>query len=299
MNHRRSLAVAGVLIVAVAGTASAWGIDGHRMVALAAVEGLPADMPGFFPHAARQLAYLGPEPDRWRDDSRTAMNEAWRYDHYIDLENVPPGALEAPDRFEYLEALYDAGLEEPEQNAGFLPYRILELYQRLVGGFARWRVEDNEEIRRWVQERIINDAGILGHYVADAANPHHTTIHFNGWSDEAPNPRRYTTSRNFHRQFETVFVAARIELDEVRAVVAPGAETVDARAAVVDFIRRTHGQVEPLYALEQVHGFDPDSAPAEVEAFVVLRLAAGARLLRSLWYSAWVESEAVAVDGLW
>lgn len=299
MKHSRSVVVAGVLTGAVAGAAGAWGIDGHRMVALAAVEGLPPDMPGFFPHAAEQLAYLGPEPDRWRDDSRTAMNEAWRYDHYIDLENVPPGALEAPDRFEYLEALYAAGLEEPEQNAGFLPYRILELYQRLTAGFARWRVEESEQVRRWVQDRIINDAGILGHYVADAANPHHTTIHFNGWSDAAPNPRGYTTSRDFHRQFETVFVAARIDLADVRAVVPAGAQTVDARAAIVDFIHRTHDQVEPLYALEKVHGFDPDRAPAEVEAFVILRLADGASLLRSLWYSAWVESEAVAADGLW
>lgn len=298
MRVGRSVVVAGILTITAAGAAGAWGVEGHRMVARAAVEGLPADMPGFFPHAADQLAYLGPEPDRWRDDSRTAMNEAWRYDHYIDLENVPAGALEAPDRFEYLEALHAAGLDEPEQNAGFLPYRILELYQRLVIGFARWRAEDSEQVRRWVQARIINDAGILGHYVADAANPHHTTIHFNGWSDAAPNPREYTTSRDFHRQFETVFVGSRIHLDDVRASVPGGAEVVDARAAIIDFIRRTHDQVEPLYELERVHGFDPASAPIVTEAFAIERLAAGASFLRSLWYTAWVESEAAAADGL-
>lgn len=299
MKHNRSLVVAGILMVAAAGGAAAWGVDGHRMVAMAAVEGLPADMPGFFIHAAEQLTYLGPEPDRWRDDSLTAMNEAWRYDHYIDLENVPAGALDAPDRFEYLAALYAAGVQEPEQNAGFLPYRILELYQRLVTGFARWRVADSEQVRRWVQDRIINDAGILGHYVADASNPHHTTIHFNGWSRAAPNPRRYTTSRDFHRQFETVFVAARIDLDDVRAAVPAGAKVVRAWPAIIDFIHQTHEQVEPLYALEQAYGFDPGSANAETEAFAIERLAAGATMLRSLWYSAWVESEAVAADGGW
>ena len=34
------------------------------------------------------------------------MDQAFSYDHYIDFENVPDGALDAPDRYEFLAALY-------------------------------------------------------------------------------------------------------------------------------------------------------------------------------------------------
>ena len=77
--------------------------------------------------------------------------------------------------------LYEAGIERPERDAGFLPFRIVELYQRIVSGWLRWRAEEDPLRRSWIEQRIVNDAGILGHYVTDASQPHHTTIHFNGW----------------------------------------------------------------------------------------------------------------------
>ncbi len=295
MKIGRTMALAGAMTLAAAGTVLAWGFVGHGIISRIAAEGLPSDMPAFFTDAADQLTYLGPEPDRWRDDELVVMDEAWKYDHYIDIENVPAGALDAPDRFEYLEALYEAGLEEPEQSAGFLPFRMLEVYQRLTTGFARWRMAGSPEERAWIEARIVNDAGILGHYVADAGNPHHTTIHFNGWAEDAPNPEGYTTSRDFHWRFESPFVEAHIEADPVRARVAEGAEAFpDARVAIWRYLMTTHEQVVPLYELEKAHGFDPERATPETEAFVIDRLAAAATMLRSLWYTAWIESEAIA-----
>ena len=294
MRHVGSMVVGGVLTLAVAGTALAWGAAGHGMIGRAAVEGLPADMPAFFISAGDRLSYLNPEPDRWRDDELRAMDQAWRYDHYIDLENVPAGALDAPDRFGYLESVFEADLDDPVGDTGLLPYRILELYQRLVSGFARWRLADHDAQRRWIEERILNDAGILGHYVADASNPHHTTIHYNGWSEDAPNPEGYTTSREFHYRFESRFVEAHIDYRQLRAAVPGGVREIDdPRAAVLAFLRETHAQVVPLYEMETRFGFDPARATPETEAFVLDRLAAGVGMLRSLWYSAWVESEAI------
>lgn len=296
MKHGRSTMAAAVLVLTATGTALAWGFDGHRMVGRAATEDLPEDVPAFFSGAVAQLAYLNPEPDRWRDDELTAMNEAWAYDHYIDLENVPDGALDAPDRFGYLEALYAAGLDRPHESAGFLPYRIHELYQRLATGFARWRTAGSDRERGWIEQRIIHDAGVLGHYVADASNPHHTTIHYNGWAESAPNPEGYTTSEDFHWRFESEFVSAHIDYDDLAAAVPAGAKAAaDVRQTILDFILATHDEVIPLYELEKAHGFDPGSAPTpETAAFALERLAAGATMLRTLWYSAWVESEELA-----
>jgi hypothetical protein len=227
------------------------------------------------------------------------MDQAWSYDHYIDLENVPPAAREAPDRFTYLRLLYEAGLEVPERDAGFLPFRIHELYQRLVTGWRLWRAAAPGE-RRWIELRILNDAGILGHYVTDASQPHHTTIHFNGWDAEAPNPRGFTYARDFHARFESAFVDVHVEEADVARFARPGVRSVAgvARRAVWDHVRASHAEVERLYELEQEEGFDPfaDAAP-ELRDFAARRLAAGADMLRTLWWSAWLESAEPEAEG--
>ena len=50
----------------------------------------------------------------------------------------------------------------------------------------------------------------------------------------------------------------------------------DARVAIMDYIMETHRHVLPLYQLEKAHGFSPDHAAPEAEAFAIERLAAGA-----------------------
>lgn len=269
-----------------------WGEDGHLMAGRIAAEDLPTAMPVFFTRGTQRLGYLVYEPDRWRSRELTAMDQAFSYDHYIDLENVPAAALDSPHRFEYLRRLYDAGLEVPERDAGFLPYRILELYQRLLTGWRRWRVADGAE-RIWIEERILNDAGILGHYVTDAAQPHHTTIHFNGWDSDTPNPRGYTTERDFHGRFESEFVSAHVRPGDVRQRIRDGEprRLDDVRDAILRHILESHEEVETLYRLEQEARFDPDAAaPRSHVDFTAERLASGASMLRDLWWTAWVRS---------
>ena len=107
-----------------------WGDHGHRFIGEAAANALPPSMPEFFRRATAQLAYLNPEPDRWRDrgeaGSDPAMNGAHAPEHYVDFELVPASALAAPDRFAYFDSLRAAGVKE---NPGLLQYRMLELTQ--------------------------------------------------------------------------------------------------------------------------------------------------------------------------
>ena len=268
-----------------------WGSVGHEMAARAAISTLPTDVPAFFRAAADQLVWLNPEPDRWRNASSSEMNEAWTYDHYIDFENVPGDALLAPDRFAYLKALYEAGLDKPERDAGFLPFRILEMYERLVTAWRMWHAETDPSRRGWIEERIVNDAGILGHYVTDGAQPHHTTIHFNGWADDAPNPASFTLARDFHARFESDFVERHVSQSDVdqrvprRRTSVAGSE----RAAVMAFLRASHETVETLYRLEADVGFSPDGPTRpETHDFTADRLAAGSTMLATLWWSAWL-----------
>ena len=275
-----------------------WGSDGHRMAARAATGILPAEMPTFFREAGGQLEYLSPEPDRWRNGDLREMDEAWKYDHYIDLENVPPGALDAADRYEFLAELFEAGIERPQQNVGFLPFRILEMYQRLANGFAHWRLSSAGSDRDWMEARILNDAGLIGHYAVDAAQPHHTTIHFNGWAEDTPNPRGFTTDREFHSRFESGFVRSHLSFEDLPPRMPSSPEKLgDVRAAIWEHVRSSNATVEHLYELEKRHGFDADSPPhPEAREFAIQRLTAGAEMLAAIWWTAWLESEAIA-DG--
>jgi len=294
---RRTLGIVGAVALLAASPPPApllpWGRDGHQMAARAATGVLPGDMPRFFRNAGDQLVYLDPEPDRWRERSLVEMDQAWQYDHYIDLENVPESALQAPDRFSYLKALYDAGLEKPERDGGFLPFRIVELYERLVTEWRLWRAAPDATRRGWIEQRIVNDAGLLGHYATDGSQPQHTTIHFNGWARAAPNPEGFTTDRTFHARFEADFIQAHVTQEDVsrRVQSPPRSLAGGVRPAVLDYLRASNAEVAELYRLDRDFGFYADRPTnTETVEFASGRLAAGARMLADLWWSAWLES---------
>lgn len=270
-----------------------WGRHGHEISGRAAATNLPAGLPAFFRDATEQLVYLNPEPDRWRDSEAAAMDEAWKYDHYIDFEVIPNAALLAPDRFSYLAELRrTTRMERPARDAGLLPYRILEMHQRLVAEFRTWRAADGDNARRaWIEQRIINDAGILGHYVTDGANPQHTSVHHNGWNESYPNPRGYTTDRTFHARFESRFVEARITANDlIPRIAAQPRHLEDVRADVMAYLRASNAQLDRLYQLEQEQPFGPANTSAAHREFALQRLVAGAEMLRAMWWSAWIES---------
>jgi hypothetical protein len=271
--------------------AARWGEEGHRMIGRVAAERLPADMPDFFRAAAEQLAYLNPEPDRWRArDERAldgAMDAKHAPEHYINFERLSPGSIRAANRLAFADSL--RAVDVAAGTAGLLPWRILELTQRLRVAFRDWRAATDPQERAFIEQRIVNDAGILGHYVADGSNPHHTTIHHNGWV--GPNPRSFTTDRNFHSRFESVFVRRHISVDDLRATAgAPPALRDPLRPAVWTFLEQSHGRLERLYELDNLEPFGARTRSPAHREFALERLSAGADMLRDLWYTAWITS---------
>jgi hypothetical protein len=171
---------------------------------------------------------------------------------------------------------------------GLLPFRMLELTQQLRIDFRNWRAAP-DSLKPWIEARIIDDAGILGHYVADGSNPMHTSIYFNGWT--GPNPNGYATDNRAHARFESIYVGANIKLADVTAHMDTVARVFpDLRAAIIDYLRQSNTQVESLYRLDKAHTFDAATTAPENKTFVVERLTAGARMLRDLWWTAWVTS---------
>ncbi len=272
-----------------------WGEFGHRLIAEVAVDALPAEMPAFFGAARAQLMYLNPEPDRWREraeaSSDPALDGGPASDHYINLERLPmprrAGILAAPTRVAYNDSLKTLALEPA--STGTLPFRIIEMTQLLRSDFRRWRAATDPAIRGWIEQRIINDAGILGHYVADAANPAHTTIHHNGWVGE--NPNGFATDNRFHGRFEGTFVQAKLTPADVRPLTDAKARAFPSiRPAVLAYIQKSHGELERLYTLDKQLAFNDKNDGAEHKRFTAERLASASTMLRDLWWTAWATS---------
>ena len=206
--------------------------------------------------------------------------------HAINLELVPEGALGAKDRFAYLAMLQKNGLTVA---VGMAPFRTLELFQRLRTEFRLWRSAPDEKTRSWIQQLIINDAGILGHYVTDGSQPLHTSVSPHGWV--GGKPHGFTTATSIHERFEGQYVDTHIQIgDLLPRMTSTPLVIADAQPAIVAYFETTHTQLNRLYELEKLSPFNAETTAQEDKAFVAERLAAGATMLRDLWWTAWVES---------
>src|SRR5581483_1376913 len=292
-----------VLIFLQSDLAFAWGNDGHTFVNRVAAQKIPATMPKFLRRAVVEIAYLGPEPDRWRNPAEYALKNSQEPDHFIDLERVAWLDPLPRGRYEFYRKLYEkraATTDHPDdylpERVGLQPYLPMEVYGRLKAALREYRrLEASHQSTAAVQQAIIFYAGWLGHYVADAAQPLHTTIQYNGWV--GPNPNGYTTQHGIHSLFETDFVGANIKATDFAAMVNPPTQLKDPFSDYLSYLNESHGFVEQVYELEKAGGFKGKGSP-EAFDFTIHRLAAGSQMLLNLWYTAWIESSQPAPDHL-
>ena len=284
-----------LIVLLLANSAWPWGNEGHMMINRVAAEKLPADVPAFFRNAAEQLAYLGPEPDRWREKTELALKPSQEPDHFIDLELVE-GMTLPPDRYSYYRMLETARQEHSPQAAnlwpekvGLQPYIAMEVFERLIVAFREYRQAIRDHRSTEFSERnAIFYAGWLGHYVADAANPLHTTVNYNGWT--TANPNGNTTANTIHWKMEGQFVAAnQKQLRFADLVPAQPRELKNPFQDYLSYLWKSHSYVEQVYQLEKSGGFE-GAGTADSRQFIEQRMAFGATMLRDLWYTAWVNS---------
>ncbi len=292
----RRLGAVGLLLLIVFQTAAqGWGNEGHVAINRAAAQRIPKDMPQFLRKAAGRIAYLGPEPDRWREKSELALKAAQEPDHYIDLERVADFREFPPTRYEFYRRLYEKRAAAKEhaddylpERVGLQPYATMEIYGRLKVAFREYRrLKAEHKSTAAAEQNAIYYAGWLGHYVADAANPLHTTIHHNGWIGD--NPNGYTTSKDLHWKFEGQFVQRNLARLQFMDLVTPPVRLQDPFGDYVRYLRDSFGLVERVYQIEKAGGLEGGGTP-EAREFVRQRLAAGSQMLLNLWYTAWLES---------
>jgi hypothetical protein len=297
--------------------AAAWGAQGHRIINGAAVRALPDSVPAFLRSATAhdEISLLGPEADRVKgagdplDDDDNPGHYLDALDDYSIAGAVKLSAL-PKDRQDYDKALRGAHEPTDQYGQGYLPYQIADGWQRIVRDLAYWRVDVVGETKaataeerafftfdRTVREAVtLRDVGYWGHFVADASQPLHVSVHFNGWNQfdfrtkaprtHYPNPNGFSDSTTIHARFETALVRAVATEDLVAARVAPVAASSDPILAQVGaYLTATESHVPDVYRLEAAGGIDTPSPAAK--ALVLERLAAGAAEMRDLIVDAW------------
>ncbi|MFO0844208.1 MAG: hypothetical protein U0797_17700 [Gemmataceae bacterium] len=171
MSKRVGLVV--VAALAAAGLGRAWWAIGHASVAEAAVPGLPEEVPLFF-RAAKQLGHLAGDPDRWKNKECKHLRAAESPDHFLDLEDYEGQRLPA-GRWKAIVLLQK--LKKDPEKVGFLPYAILENYDRLSVAFYDYRADPKDPA---VQAKALVYAGVLAHLTGDCVMPLHTTRDYDG-----------------------------------------------------------------------------------------------------------------------
>jgi hypothetical protein len=291
--------------------ALAWGSTGHRLIGQLAIDALPVELPAFLRASRADVGELAREPDRWRGAGQPhdELRDPLHYMYADDNGQLPGGATFMtlpPTRAAFAEQVRKAGAD-PDA-VGYLAYAIADGYQQLVKDFAFWRAEaageklaKDAKKRDWLaadrlrrERQIVQDIGVWAHYVGDATQPMHVSVHHDGWGDYS-NPDGFTTQK-VHVPWEGAYVAAQVSRALVRIAMSDPQQCSypTPLACAGAYLEKSRAQLRPFYELEMAGAFKPGETRGS--RFAGIRLAEAAAELRDLITKAWRESATAAVN---
>lgn len=214
----------GLLLVAVCVCCS-WGFPVHRHIHQAAIEALPSPLYVWFSEESDWLVAHAVDADKRK---HTVVKEAPR--HYIDLDAPALSCLDSLGHAPTYREACDACTEDSLWAFGVLPWNVQWAYGRLVEAFDQKDKAD-----------ILRAAADLGHYVADAHVPLHTTLNYNG---------QLTGQDGIHAVWETRL--PELFGDGYWLVVDAPDAWVDVRPWIWQRVRDSHGHVSRVLEEERV-----------------------------------------------
>jgi hypothetical protein len=153
-----------ITFISIALACCSWGFLGHKTISQLAVYSLPKKLQMFFFKNSEYMIYNSVRPDvRRKDDPKEATK------HFIDIDAPIFGKKpldEMPKTWEDAVKKYS---EDTLRKYGTVPWEIMKLQTKLTNAF-----------RNKLKDSILYYAADLGHYLADAHVPLHTTINYDG-----------------------------------------------------------------------------------------------------------------------
>lgn len=278
------------------GPARAWGFFGHRLLNRLAVYTLPPEMLPFF---KANIDYL--TANATRPDSRRTVVPTEAPRHFMDVDVYGDSALTRHGLPRaYADAVALVGGEDSLLHHGIVPWQVATMKNQLTTAF---RAGDTD--------RILYLAADLGHYVADACVPLHTTRNYNG---------QLTGQRGIHALWESRLPELQAADYDLLTGPAPYLEQpVEAAWAAV---ARAHAAVDSVFRMEKAVSVElsedrkysyEQRGNATVRVYsrefsqayhrrlngqVERQLRYAARLIGAFWYTAWVDAGQPDLRGL-
>jgi hypothetical protein len=273
-----------LLTIFVVSTGFQWGFFAHKQINRLAVFILPPEMIAFYKPNIDYITETAVNPDKRR---MAVVEEGPR--HYIDIDHYGDSALTALPKY-WKDAVEKYG-EDTLRAHGTLPWHIQTMVYRLKEAFL---MKDPDRILRLSSE--------LGHYVADAHVPLHTTRNYNGqftgqegihgfW--ESRLPELFAGNYNF-------FVGKAAHISDVQGhawrAIAAANRQVD---SVLTLERQLHIKMESRkYAFEErgkqltrVYTREYSKAyHSALAGMVEQQMRASVKMTGDLWYTAWVDA---------
>ena len=157
-----ALLLLAVPLLLLAHRAAAWGFFGHRLLNRLAVYTLPPGMVGFY---KANIEYL--TVNATRPDSRRTVVPGEAPKHFLDVDRYGDSAEYRLPR-KYADAVARYG-EDSLLRHGIVPWNVVSMKNQLTAAF---QAKDTD--------RILRLSADMGHYIADACVPLHTTRNYNG-----------------------------------------------------------------------------------------------------------------------
>ncbi|MBX2947499.1 MAG: S1/P1 Nuclease [Cyclobacteriaceae bacterium] len=261
-----------------------WGFHAHRQINRLAVFTLPPEMIGFYKANIGYITEASVNADRRRF---AVVDEAPR--HYIDIDHFGDSAIYTMPRY-WKEAVEQYG-EDTLKAYGILPWHINVIYYRLKDAFL---VRD--------PARILSLSADLGHYLADAHVPLHTTENYNGQLTGQEGIHAFWESRLpelFSAEYDFFAgKAAYIENPQLEAwkII----ETTHQHLKEVFAVERqlTFEMGEKKYSFEsrgkqtiKVYSYEFSKAYHDaLKGIVERQMRASLKSIGDFWYSAWVDA---------
>ncbi|ARS37199.1 zinc dependent phospholipase C family protein [Pontibacter actiniarum] len=281
----RSKAILLLLTVLLPLNGYTWGFFAHQRINRLAVFALPPEMVGFYKKHIRYITENAVNPDRRR---YAVEGEAAR--HYIDLDVYGDSALQKVPRF--WQQAVEKYTEDTLQAYGIVPWHISLMKYQLTQAFKERNLD-----------RILRLSTEIGHYVADACVPLHTTQNYNG---------QFTGQRGIHAFWETrlpelfsdnydffVGQASYIEQPQLRAW-----DLVASAHTALDSVLYFEKQLTQEFDQEKKYSFEvrnnlttrvysrgfSEAYSDKLNGQVERQMRLAVHTVASYWYTAWVDA---------
>lgn len=198
---------------------SSWGMWGHYAINQSAIFSLPQPVAQFFYSHIDFISEGGNLPDVRKYSHLKDKAENPR--HFIDIEdfgNIPFDSIRTRK--------WD---EKSLQKWGNLPWFMSDTYKSLVNSMKTGR-----------RTETLFSAAELGHYIADAHMPLHTSSNHDG---------QLTNQRGIHAHWEALLVERYAKSYNLK--VAPATYITNVDAEIWNIIRDTHSLVDTLLAIDR------------------------------------------------